>query len=194
MSGEHHKRVASSSQFNQFNNFVGAIAKFNKNTTTLDEPLRQKEQNITALNAMSKLDQNTINFEELTDHWSSGDNVYGSGCQLSNTSPLQIFELAFSDKPIAKQFLDELIKNKQSSTSPDTTYTSSSWKDKSSLSSSNEHDIIKQRKLCIEAIESGFFSRKVITSNINQTAFFTPTKGTYVYFRCSIHPFMVCCC
>ena len=122
------------------------------------------------------LNHKTIDFEELTNHWSSGDNVYGSGAQLNNTTPSQVFELAFSDKPIAKQFLDELIKNKGSSTN-DTTCSAKPWKDK--LLSSKEFDTIKQRTLCAKATETGltFFSRKTIITNINQTAFFTPSKG-----------------
>ena len=126
-----------------------------------------------------KVNRDTIDFDELTSHWSAGDNVYGSGCQLNDTSLTQIFKLAFSDK--ANSFFDELIKNKELSTSSDTQYTITPWNEKPV---SKDYQQIKQRKLKINSTESGiaFFLRKNITTNITQTAFFN--QGIYRIVSC----------
>ena len=51
------------------------------------------------------LNHKTIDFEELTNHWSSGDNVYGSGAQLDNTTPSQIFvELLLNNNNLLGQY------------------------------------------------------------------------------------------
>jgi len=116
------------------------------------------------------MNQNTTDFDELTEKWSSAGNVYGSGCQMNNTSPNAIYKLAFSDE--STQFFDELVKcNESSSTEPQ--YKVSPWREKKNVSKT-EFNVIKQRKLSIKATESGiaFFLRKNITTNLTQTAFF----------------------
>lgn len=121
------------------------------------------------------MNQNTTDFDELTEKWSSGDNVYGSGCQINATAPNIIYKLAFSDE--STQFFDELVKdNEESSTEPQ--YKISPWTEKENVSKS-DFTAIKQRKLSIKATESGiaFFLRKNITTNFTQTAFFK--DGTY---------------
>ena len=141
----------------------------------------------------TKMNQNTINFDELTNKWSSGENVYGSGCQLTDTSPQQIFKLAFDHTIVGKKFFDELIKNNQSSSnqsssnSSDTTYKLSQWINKPT---SKPYTSIKQRKISIKSTESGlaFFLRKNITTHITQTAFFDPSQGNDIHF--CVHHFM----
>eukprot|EP01084_Bolivina_argentea_P047590 87706_1 len=112
------------------------------------------------------MDPTTTNFEELTSHWSSSDNVYGSGFQLNNTTPNSIFNTAFSDN--SNKFFTDLIK------SPSTQHSISSWNIKSNDPKS-EYNTIKQRNLTIKAIENGiaFCLDKNVTTNITQTAFFT---------------------
>lgn len=110
------------------------------------------------------------NFEELTNFWSAADNVYGTGFQLADSSPQQIFDIAFSDT--SNKFFDDLLTNKHSSSNVEIEYHIKPWNHKASTNS-NIH--IKQRKLNIKATESGginFFLRKNLIANVTQTAFF----------------------
>jgi len=118
------------------------------------------------------VNDNTANFEQLTNRWGSGDKVYEGSCQLTDTSPKQIFDLAFSGQ--SNKFFDELIKNKASSpASNDADYTISSWSNQP-IVPKLQFTGIQQRKLIIKATENGiaFFLRKNITTNITQTVFF----------------------
>jgi len=117
------------------------------------------------------MNRNSANFDELTQHWSSGDNVYGSGCQINATTPRTIFDIAFSNE--STKFFNELIKNEAaSSNSNEPQYTISPWID--AMAPNSRFSTIKQRKVTMRETESGiaFFLRKNITTNITQTAFF----------------------
>jgi len=110
-----------------------------------------------------------MDFENLTQQWSSMDNVYGSGCQLVGTSPSSIFETSFANQQ--DHFL--VAPNESCSKSPELII--DSWSDQPT-DHQTKFFAIKKRTICVESLGSSFafFLKKEgkKTSRVTQTAFF----------------------
>lgn len=126
-----------------------------------------------------------MDFEELTQQWISGENVYGSGCQLVGTTPSSIFEMSFANK--RDGFLRAVLKD-GSKESPE--FVMEPWTTTDlPTDEQTQFSSIKQRTISVKVLGSGlaFFLKKegpkTSYSEVTQTAFF----GAGLTIRNSIH-------